>query len=452
MGESYAGLLPLGNSTEDELFFWFWPSTNEAAENEILIWLNGGPGCSSMEGLLQENGPFLWQQGNYLPIQNPWGWNRLTNVIWVDQPIGTGFSQGTPTALNEVDVANQFMEFWQNFVDTFDLTGYKVYIVGESYAGMYVPYIASGMLDTNDTEYYNVSGIMVYDPCIAYDYLQGAVSVVPFVQNHVDLFPVQNLDDLVSLDETCGYSAFREEYLTYPPPGAMPDLSDLPGRKNPECLALYESVYENVQTYNPCFDIYNVAIQCPVLWDVLGFPGSFEFIPPGAEIYFNRSDVQEAIHAPSIYWTECSEVNVFPEGDGSLPSAVTVLPGVIERTQNVIVAHGLLDMVLIANGTILQIQNTTWGGLQGFQSSPYADSLYIPTHGEYQVESYASSGVMGTTHTERGLTYATVELSGHMIPQYQPSVAFRQVEVLLGRVDSLTSKTPFTVNVGAGAF
>lgn len=42
VGESYAGLLPLGNSTEDELFFWFFPSTNEAAEQEILIWLNGG--------------------------------------------------------------------------------------------------------------------------------------------------------------------------------------------------------------------------------------------------------------------------------------------------------------------------------------------------------------------------------------------------------------------------
>lgn len=99
----------------------------------------------------------MWQDGTYAPIENPYGWNRLTNVIYVDQPVGTGFSQGTPTAQNEVDVADQFMEFWKNFVDTFDLTGYKVYIVGESYAGMYVPYIASGMLDTNNTDYYNVS-------------------------------------------------------------------------------------------------------------------------------------------------------------------------------------------------------------------------------------------------------------------------------------------------------
>lgn len=150
-------------------------------------------------------------------------------------------------------------------------------------------------------------------------------------------------------------------------------------------------------------------------------------------------------------WSECSDVNVFPQGDSSLPPALTVLPGVIERTQNVIVAHGLFDMVLIANGTLLQIQNTTWGGLQGFQTAP-SDSLYVPAHGDYSDGTLAASGIMGTTHTERGLTYATVALSGHMVPQYQPSVAFRQIEVLLGRVPSLTSKQAFTVPVGGGAF
>lgn len=111
---------------------------------------------------------------------------------------------------------------------------------------------------------------MVYDPCIAYDYLQGAISVVPFVQNHVDLFPLDNLDDLATLDDTCGFAAFREEYLTFPPPGLMPDISDLPGRKKPQCIELYESVYEDITVKNPCFDIYQVAITCPVLWDVLG--------------------------------------------------------------------------------------------------------------------------------------------------------------------------------------
>lgn len=54
-----------------------------------------------------------------------------------------------------------------------------------------------------------------------------------------------------------------------------------------------------------------------------------------------------AINAPLIEWTECSNINVFVDGDDtSLPSATTVLPGVIDRTQNVIIGHGALDMIL----------------------------------------------------------------------------------------------------------
>jgi carboxypeptidase D len=60
VGESYAGLLPLSYAANEtrELFHWFFPSSNPDASDEILVWLNGGPGCSSLEGLLQENGPF----------------------------------------------------------------------------------------------------------------------------------------------------------------------------------------------------------------------------------------------------------------------------------------------------------------------------------------------------------------------------------------------------------
>ena len=69
IGESYAGLMPISNTTNaSELYFWFFPSSNPKAEKEITIWLNGGPGCSSLEGFLQENGPVLWQYGMYLEI------------------------------------------------------------------------------------------------------------------------------------------------------------------------------------------------------------------------------------------------------------------------------------------------------------------------------------------------------------------------------------------------
>lgn len=56
-------------------------------------------------------------------------------MVWLEQPVGTGFSQGSPTTNNEADVASQFLSFFKNFVDSFAIEGYTVYIVGESYAG-----------------------------------------------------------------------------------------------------------------------------------------------------------------------------------------------------------------------------------------------------------------------------------------------------------------------------
>lgn len=87
----------------------------------------------------------------------------------------------------------------------------------------------------------------------------------------------------------------------------------------------------------------------------------------------------------------------------------------------------------------------TWGGAQGFQTVP-KDPFYVPYHDEVSLSTIAASGVMGTTHTERGLTYVGIALSGHMVPQYQPTAAYRQLEVLLGRVSSLSSTDPFTTD------
>lgn len=72
IGESYAGLLPISDKSDEtrELYFWFFPSENPAATEEVVIWLNGGPGSSSLGGLLRGNGPFLWQPGTPAPIKN----------------------------------------------------------------------------------------------------------------------------------------------------------------------------------------------------------------------------------------------------------------------------------------------------------------------------------------------------------------------------------------------
>jgi carboxypeptidase D len=76
----------------------------------------------------------------------------------VEQPVGTGFSTGTPTASSESDIAKDFLGFFKNFQDTFGISNYKIYVTGESYAGRYVPYISGAMLDAKNTDYYDLKG------------------------------------------------------------------------------------------------------------------------------------------------------------------------------------------------------------------------------------------------------------------------------------------------------
>jgi carboxypeptidase D len=84
-------------------------------------------------------------------------------MLWVEQPVGTGFSRGARADYTQRDVANSFVDFFRNFVDTFELHGKNVYLTGESYAGYYVPYIAEAMFDAKDKRYFDVQGTMIYE-------------------------------------------------------------------------------------------------------------------------------------------------------------------------------------------------------------------------------------------------------------------------------------------------
>ena len=244
--------------------------------------------------------------------------------------------------------------------------------------------------------------------------IQSIVPALAFANYWSNLLSINSsyMAELNDKAVSCGFTSFMDDYLVYPPKGLLP--SPPSARYGGKC-DLWSAVIDAATAINPCFDVYQVATTCPVLWDVLGFPGSFPYLPDGATIYFNRSDVQAAINAPPTNWEECSD-NVFlgPNGgdDKSPPTGLSVLPSVIERTKKTIIGHGELDMILILNGTLLMIQNMTWNGAQGFQSAP-SDDFFVPYHVDYSESTLAGAGVFGTTHTERGLTFVSVKLSGH---------------------------------------
>lgn len=87
-------------------------------------------------------------------------------MLWVEQPVGVGYSQGVPDITDEIGLAKEFLGFYKSFVDAFNLHGWKVYLTGESYAGYYVPYIADAFKNASDTKYYNLKGIAINDPII----------------------------------------------------------------------------------------------------------------------------------------------------------------------------------------------------------------------------------------------------------------------------------------------
>jgi len=143
---------------------------------------NGGPGCSSLSGLLSENGPFTWESGTIAPTQNPYTWVNLTNMMWVEQPVGVGFSQGVPNITNEVELGQEFIGFYKSFVDAFQVQNRKVYLTGESYGGFYVPYIADAFINANDPVYYNLAGVAINDPILGDNTLQEqGMKALPFL-------------------------------------------------------------------------------------------------------------------------------------------------------------------------------------------------------------------------------------------------------------------------------
>lgn len=87
-------------------------------------------------------------------------------MVWIEQPIGVGFTQGKPNITNEIELGEQFVGFYKNFMKTFDLQGRDIYLTGESYGGYYVPYVADAILNENNPDM-PLKGIAINDPIIA---------------------------------------------------------------------------------------------------------------------------------------------------------------------------------------------------------------------------------------------------------------------------------------------
>ncbi|XP_046585302.1 probable serine carboxypeptidase CPVL isoform X4 [Haliotis rubra] len=143
--KGYSGFLTVNKTINSNMFFWFFPAQTDPANAPVLLWLQGGPGGSSLFGLFIEHGPILVDAHGNLQRRNI-TWNSKYSMLYVDNPVGTGFSftgEDSGYATNEEDVGRDLYSCLTQFFQIFkEYQKNDFYITGESYAGKYVPAIS----------------------------------------------------------------------------------------------------------------------------------------------------------------------------------------------------------------------------------------------------------------------------------------------------------------------
>jgi cathepsin A (carboxypeptidase C) len=145
--KQHSGYFTFGKDKK-QYFFWMFESRNDPANDPTVMWLTGGPGCSSMTGLLFENGPCKVSADGKSTVPNPYSWTTKANVMWVDQPPGTGFSKGA-FDFGEDGVAEDMYQFLQVFFKAKPGYNKNFFVTGESYAGHYIPAVTHRIFDGN---------------------------------------------------------------------------------------------------------------------------------------------------------------------------------------------------------------------------------------------------------------------------------------------------------------
>ncbi|CAL1299659.1 unnamed protein product [Larinioides sclopetarius] len=127
------------------MLFWFFPALNNDTEAPVTLWLDGGPGETGLFGLYTVNGPYIVYQNLSVGLR-PQTWNQEFHIIYVDNPVGTGFSfmnDDGGYARSEDQVADDLYEFLQQFFMLFpEYSSNDFYVLGESYAGKFVAAIS----------------------------------------------------------------------------------------------------------------------------------------------------------------------------------------------------------------------------------------------------------------------------------------------------------------------
>lgn len=439
----YSGYLEADDQKPTNRFwhYWFVESQSDPSKDPLVLWLNGGPGCSSLLGLLTELGPYGINSDNQV-VENPFSWNKRANIIFMESPAGVGFSYAVDGSITADDdtTAKQNHLALKSFLKKFPQ--YKdrpLYLTGESYGGVYLPTLA--VLVDEDPEM-NLKGVAIGNGYL--DANKLAESLVFFSYYH----------GLIGRSTWKGLSAYCCDGK--PPARGLCKFTD--PRRSDKCSEFVKEATDTILNsgLNP-YNLYDTCAQPDPSLSEARFrgrehfdrslclhsfnvtqrlrqskysrinPKKFEVVggdPPCTDDsivinYLNRPDVKSALHIPSSLkqsFTTCFDgiqyTMIYPASkDGMAPQINKLINS--SRDLTLLVYNGDVDMMCNFFGDEWFVDD--------LKRRVIAD--YSPWHVNNQVAGFVK-------HYDR-ITYMTVKGSGHMVPTDKPAEALHMFNIFL---------------------
>lgn len=177
------------------------------------------------------NGPVLLDSNTTHLIENPQSWTKLGHVLYVDQPAGTGFSTASnPYPVRDNDrVTSDFYKWLQSFFSHFpNFRSKRVHMIGESYAGIYIPYFAYAIAENQDNYPIDLRSISLGDGTLGNPAAMTAVTVGTFLKSRKSLLqiPGEILSAFTQADQTCGFTTVLQQASQFPPKGKFEIVGD----------------------------------------------------------------------------------------------------------------------------------------------------------------------------------------------------------------------------------
>lgn len=389
--QSYSGYFNANG--RDKYFYWFFESRRDPSNDPMIMWLTGGPGCSSQMALLVENGPCFVNDAATDTVVSQTSWNTQANAMWVDQPPGTGFSTGSLDK-TEDEIAEDMYDFLQNFMAAFPQyfkNGF--YVFGESYAGHYVPAITYHIFEMNEAgKNPNIPlkafaiGNGLTDPYIQYAYY----AQMAYDSGYAPSVISENTYNIMERHiPTC--QKYIEECQSSTP--ACTQAQD------------YCEIWEMEPVTATGINPYDLRIPCEV-------PGlCYNFT--NVDTWLNNDTVQQALGV-DMKWGECNNGPHIALTNDWMLEYQEKLPPMLDAGIRGLIYAGDQDWICNWLGNKAWATQLDWNGLDGFSKA--ADKPWSPDGTQ-----------RGIIRSYEDFTFLQVFQAGHMVPMDQPVSALLMV-------------------------